>query len=151
MKETPGKPEKRTRSNAGDLRAPQEKKGVIKLGRPRIYETPEEMIEVIEDYLSTTQRDKWLITGLCIHLGLVRDTLIEYGKNPIFSDTVKRAKMMIESSYEEDLKSHGRTGTIFALKNFDWKDKSEIDANHSGEIGVTMKIINYSTNTHEDE
>lgn len=25
------------------------------------------------------------------------------------------------------------------------------DLNHSGEIGVTMKIINYSTNTHEDE
>ena len=34
---------------------------------------------------------------------------------------------MVESSYEIDLKKHGRSGTIFALKNFDWKDKSEVD------------------------
>jgi hypothetical protein len=34
---------------------------------------------------------------------------------------------MIEHSYELDLKKTGRTGTIFALKNFEWKDKQEIE------------------------
>ena len=39
---------------------------------------------------------------------------------------------MIENSYELDLKKHGRTGTIFALKNFDWKDKQETDLTSGG-------------------
>ena len=35
---------------------------------------------------------------------------------------------MVEHSYEIDLKEKGNTGTIFALKNFDWKDKQEVDS-----------------------
>ena len=42
-----------------------------------------------------------------------------------FSNTIKKAKDKVEHSYEIDLKKKGNTGTIFALKNFDWKDKTE--------------------------
>lgn len=41
---------------------------------------------------------------------------------------------MVEHSYEIDLKKKGNTGTIFALKNFDWKDKTEVDNNIKGDI-----------------
>jgi hypothetical protein len=44
-----------------------------------------------------------------------------------FLNTIKKAKDMVEYSYEIDLKKKGNTGTIFALKNFDWKDKQEIE------------------------
>lgn len=43
---------------------------------------------------------------------------------------------MVEHSYEVDLKESGRTGTIFALKNFDWKDKTEVDQNVSGSLSI---------------
>jgi len=42
-------------------------------------------------------------------------------------------------SYELDLKKHGRTGTIFALKNLDWKDKSEVDQN-TRQVDVTESL-----------
>lgn len=49
----------------------------------------------------------------------------------------------MEYSYEKDLKEKGNTGTIFALKNFDWKDKSEVD--------TTNKNMNWVANEMTDE
>lgn len=59
--------------------------------------------------------------------------LIEYEKrgedgkiDMEFTNAIRKAKEMVENSYEIDLKQSGRTGTIFALKNFGWKDQSEV-------------------------
>jgi hypothetical protein len=59
-----------------------------------------------------------------------------------YSAAVKKAKLKVENGYERDLKKHGRSGTIFALKNFDWKDKQETDITSNGE---TIGKINYLT------
>lgn len=103
-------------------------------GRPLKYQSVDEIIPIIDKYFNSTPIDEWTITGLALALDTSRTTLIDYerygedGKIDIaFTDTIKKAKDMVEHSYEIDLKKKGNTGTIFALKNFDWKDKSEVE------------------------
>lgn len=97
------------------------------LGRPLKFGSPEELQIRIDDYFNTVPIAEWTITGLAIHLDTYRQTLLNYEAKDDFVDTIKKAKQRVENSYELDLKKHGRTGTIFALKNFDWKDKLETD------------------------
>jgi hypothetical protein len=118
-----------------------------KIGRPLKFKTVKDLATKIEDYFNKTKIEDWTITGLAIHLDTFRDVLIDYGsgkydtidgtEDKTFSNTIKKAKHMVEHSYELDLKKHGRTGTIFALKNFDWKDKSEVDQNVKGTISLS--------------
>lgn len=109
-------------------------------GRPLKWKTVEEINPLIEEYFTKTPIDEWTITGLALALDTSRSTLIDYcnraDKGDVdaeFSNTIKKAKEMVEHSYEIDLKKSGRTGTIFALKNFDWKDKTETDLTSNGE------------------
>ncbi len=107
------------------------------MGRPAEYETPEAMQEAITDYIQTNH-GKLTITGLAYHLGFEsRQSFYDYEKRELFSYTVKRARMFIENEYEKLLQSGNVTGAIFALKNFGWSDKQEIE--HSG--GVEVKSI----------
>lgn len=106
-------------------------------GRPRAIETPERMDELVSEYVAQSQEDgqRLTLTGLILHLGLSsRQSFDEYLKYDGFSDSVKRAKLLIENEYEKRLASSSPAGAIFALKNFDWKDKTE--HGHSGEIGI---------------
>ena len=105
----------------------------MRTGRPLKFETVDELQHKIADYFETVPKEEWTITGLALHLDTYRQTLINYEVREDFMDTIKRAKLMVEHSYEIDLKKHGRTGTIFALKNFDWKDKTETDITSAGE------------------
>lgn len=98
-------------------------------GRPLKYANAAEIIPLIEKYFNDTPKEEWTITGLALALDTSRQTLINLEGRGEFFDTIKRAKEMVEHSYEIDLKKSGRTGTIFALKNFDWKDKQEVDTN----------------------
>ena len=65
------------------------------------------------------------ITGLALALGTTRKTLIDYENKGEYSDTVKLAKTRVEHYAEKRLFGTSPTGAIFALKNYDWKDKSE--------------------------
>lgn len=75
-------------------------------------------------------------TGLALHLGFSsRDSLNDYGKKPGFSDSVKKALLRIESKYEKAaFTARNAAGPIFALKNFGWKDKTEIDQTVKQEV-----------------
>jgi len=104
------------------------------MGRPLKWTTTEEIKPLIETYFKSTPIAEWTITGLALALDTSRVTLIDYcnssdngDKDADFSYTIKRAKDMVENSYEIDLKAKGNTWTIFALKNFDWKDKQETE------------------------
>ena len=98
-------------------------------GRPRKYKTVAEMSVAIDDYFDETAFDKITITGLALYLGFTsRADLINYeGYSEEFHYTIKKAKLFVENAYEQDLRSKGGSGPIFALKNFDWKDKHEVD------------------------
>lgn len=127
-----------------------EDNGVQKVGRgrPLKFQTVEELTSAIDTYFADTPKSEWTITGLAIALDTYRSVLIDYGSGKYdtndkdYSDAVKKAKQVIENGYEIDLKKYGRTGTIFALKNFDWKDKQEIaaDVTSLGQPITGMKI-----------
>lgn len=119
-------------------------------GRPLKYKSVEEIKPLIEKYFKETPKDEWTITWLALALDTSRTTLIDYqnrsedGKiDKEFTDTIKRAKEMVEHSYELDLKKRGNTGTIFALKNFDWKDKQETELSWQLDIGNVLKDIQW--------
>lgn len=103
-----------------------------KIGRPLKFKTVEELEAKMQDYFKVTPKDEWTWTGLALHLDTSRQTLIDYKGRPEFTDTIKKGLDIVANGYEIDLKKHGRTGTIFALKNFDWKDKQETDLTSGG-------------------
>ena len=100
--------------------------------RPLKWTSVEQIKPLIDKYFEETPKEDWTITGLWLALDTSRSTLIDYCNradnwevDQEFSNTIKKAKDKVEHSYEIDLKKKGNTGTIFALKNFDWKDKTE--------------------------
>lgn len=127
-------------------------------GRPPIFETLEELEQKIDEYFKhldgeyttetkydedgneyvdrnyTRSPEAATITGLSLYLGFEsRQSIYDYEKNGKFSYTIKRARLKVENAYEKALLSKNSTGAIFALKNFGWSDKQEIDHTTKGE------------------
>lgn len=68
------------------------------------------------------------ISDLVIYLGFSdRHSFYAYEQKEEFSHTIKRARAFIEREYEECLKGQSPAGAIFALKNFGWTDRQELD------------------------
>jgi hypothetical protein len=110
------------------------------MGRPRIIDSPEQMDELVNEYraLCKANEEPLTLTGLILHLGLSsRQSFDLYAERPEFVDSVRKAKLLIESEYEKRLATNAPTGAIFALKNFGWSDKQAIE--HSGEQSLTVK------------
>lgn len=109
-------------------------------GRPAIWDDPEEFEKAVDKYFDNTEiNHTW--TGLAIHLGFEsRQSLEDYKKKDGFSYPIKKALLKIERKYEEAMMKQP-AGAIFALKNFGWKDKQEIDQNtqHSGGITISWE------------
>ena len=99
-------------------------------GRPRKYATPEEFDAAVLAYhqhcIESKEPVTW--TGLALFMGFSsRQSIDEYQNYDGFSDSVKKAKTFVEWQYEMRLCGDKPTGAIFALKNFGWKDKQEVD------------------------
>jgi len=110
------------------------------VGKPRKWATREDLINDVNHYLETTPFEEYSVTGLALTLGTSKQLLIDYQKREEFKDIIDEAKLIVEHSYELSLRKNGRTGDIFALKNFDWKDKTETDVTTKGE---SIMGINY--------
>jgi len=83
------------------------------------------------------------ITGLTRYLGFShRSSLLDYQKKDEFSNIIKTAKLRVEESYERLLRERNPTGAIFALKQFGWNDKQEIDHTSMGEK-INIPPINW--------
>lgn len=118
-------------------------------GRPKKFKEVEEMQAKIDDYFKncpdfviisaydkntgefvTYNKITPTITGLALHLGFVsRQSMLDYEKREEFSCTIKKARTRIEKEYEKQLHNDKCAGAIFALKNFGWKDKVELEHN----------------------
>lgn len=103
----------------------------MRVGRPLKFQTVEDMETQIQTYFDDCEKtsEPLTITGLAMALDTSRETLMNYSTKEEYFDTIKRAKLIIENAYEKRLISNGRAGEIFALKNFGWKDRQEIDSN----------------------
>lgn len=105
-----------------------------------MWEDPEEFDKSVDAYFDNKDNTHtW--SGLAIHLGFEsRQSLEDYKKKPGFSYSIKKALFRIEALYEQKLSTTTPTGAIFALKNFGWKDKQDIEqrTEHSGQINHTI-------------
>lgn len=110
-------------------------------GRPRKFKTVESMQKAIDRYFKETPFEHYTITGLALALDTTRDLLCDYNNIPEFSDAVKKAKTIVENSYEISLRENGRSGDIFALKNFGWKDKTEQEVTVHTSVADALREI----------
>ena len=107
----------------------------------RYYETPASLQLSIDKYFengatirtvllkdgATIEQKIYSITGLALFLGLPsKNYLVKLAKDPQFREVVEYGLTRIEQSYEEQLTIGQSTGAQFALKQFGWKDSSEI-------------------------
>lgn len=114
-------------------------------GRPRIVESPDEMLAKGTAYFDECRAkgEPILVTGLVLALGLAsRETLIDYANRPEFTDTVKGLKTVCEHFAETRLYGNNPTGAIFALKNYGWTDKTqtELSGPDGGKIPLSLEI-----------
>lgn len=107
-------------------------------GRPPIFNNPQELIDSCKKYFDDCDKDneKATVTGLTLALGFSsRSSLDDYeDKGDEFSYIIKRAKLVVENSYE----LNGQTIDIFALKNMGWKDKTEIEQTGNQNLKVII-------------
>jgi len=129
-------------------------------GRPKKYTEVEIMQEKIDKYFESCYRPvtrivdgkcinvkksngevlkeqyrPFTVTGLADALDMTRETLLRYGEQEKFSDTIRRAKRKCELYAEERLfDKEGANGAKFSLaNNFScWSDKQKIE--HSGNV-----------------
>ena len=111
-------------------------------GRPRIISSPKEFERLANEYFKKCREldEPVLLTGLVDAVGLSsKHSLYEYRDREEFSYSVKKALLQVEMSYEKSLRQGGNAaGDIFALKNFEWKDKHEVDANVNNRSAVVV-------------
>jgi hypothetical protein len=109
-------------------------------GRPSMYTTAGEIDAEIQEYFA--KDGKKTITGLAYHLGFEsRQSFYDYEKDGEFSYTLKRARLKVEMGYEEGLHESACAGSIFALKNFGWRDKVETGFTDSDGKDVKPQLI----------
>lgn len=118
-------------------------------GRPLKFKTPEELEKKMEEYFNTTKEEEWTITGLALALDTSRETLMDYEKRDGYSDTVKKGKLRVQNAYEKDLRRKGRSGDIFALKNFGWTDRRELTGEGGGPLNVIFDSSFSERDTHD--
>lgn len=106
-------------------------------GRPPVFKSLDELDKKIAEYFEYIQGEceNPTITGLALFLGFnSRQSFYNYEAKPEFLDSIKRARLKVESTYEQHLFTKTPAGAIFALKNFGWSDKQEVE--HSGQVSI---------------
>ena len=112
-----------------------------KVGKPLIFKTVKELEDKVNSFFTSDEafiinfkegeEDRIYaptISGLALHLGVDRKTIVNYSNKEEYFPTIRKARARIESHIEKKLYGNNVTGLIFNLKNnFDWKDKSEVN------------------------
>lgn len=125
----------------GKDKTQKEKKPV---GRPRAIDSPETFDMLVDSYIDMcrTSDEPILLTGLILSLGLTsKEGFYQYQDYPEFTDSVKRARLLVEMEYEKRLNGGSNAAApIFALKNFGWSDKMQIETN-TDNVADALKAI----------
>ena len=125
-------------------------------GRPALYLDAASLQTKIDSYFDdppdkktivvgngTIELPIYTICGLAYYLGFEsRQSFYDYERSNEFSYNIKRARLRIESNYEQNLQFNNATGSIFALKNMGWKDTQDINLDANAIItNITTKVI----------
>ena len=104
------------------------------MGRPRIINSPEEFDMLVDMYVAVCEEEKepLTVTGLALYLGFnSKSTFYDYGTRDgfeEFSDSVKRARSIVENGYERSVAKGGGAGPIFLLKaSYGYKDVQQVE------------------------
>ena len=89
--------------------------------------TPESLKSKMDEYFDKTPENEYTVTGLVLYIGSSKQSMADYEKRAGFKEIIQTAKLRVENAYEKDLRERGRSGDIFALKNFGWTDKTETE------------------------
>lgn len=112
--------------------------------KPLKFKSVEELQEKIDKYFieCDSKDEPYTITGLALALDTSRQCLINYENKEDYFDTIKKAKLKVESYAEKQLFKGGNTaGVIFSLKNnYNWVDKQEIKAEVDQDITINIDI-----------
>lgn len=130
------------------------------VGRPAMFQTPEEMQVQIDAYFASceptflridgnvvpdkngnpiVEYNPPTITGLVLYLGFEdRQSLYDYATKKEFSCTVKKAIARMENYAERELFNNPKpTGAIFWLKNHGWKAEEDTKA----DVKTTVRFV----------
>lgn len=116
-----------------------------KVGRPRKFANPEDLEKLLNEYFDGKEYNEMTLTGLCLFLDINKDTFYEYAKRDEFKHIIDMARLRIENSYEIALRKDGGSENIFALKNFGWREKQEI------EFTGNIESVNVSVDNLDEE
>jgi len=112
---------------------------MVKPGRPPKFSSPEQLEQAVNDYFSDESNHPFTITGVALWLGFVdRQSLYDYQEREEYSCIIKELRTRVENGYEKRLFENNPTGSIFALKNMGWKDKTETEL--TGKDGGPLQI-----------
>ena len=100
----------------------------VKIGRPRLFKSVEELQDKIDAYFLRCKKDHEVpcATGLALALGCDRKTIINYERQKPFFHTIKRAKLRCEAEIEQRLVGNklNPSSGIFNLKaNYGWVEE----------------------------
>lgn len=125
------------------------------LGRPPIWETQEQLDEVISEYFADQMDDdgRWIkpptISGMALYLGVDRKTIVNYGKKEAFFHTIARARRICENFVETRLLTQNNNNLKFvAINNYDWKEKQTVE--HEGGLALDNHIISARARKRKD-
>ena len=112
-------------------------------GRPRKYQTPEELELAVNTYFLETEEVEQTVCGLSLHLGFAqRKSLLDYeGYEGEFCNIIKKAIQRLENIREKALVSGkgNPAGVIFWLKNHGWRDVQETKHEFTGTFADFVK------------
>jgi hypothetical protein len=122
------------------------------VGRPKIYNSVDDILPVLQEWEnSVANGSRPTITGLCLTLGFSdKSTLYDYRDRSEFSHPIKTALLIVENGYENALRENNAAGSIFALKNMGWKDKTEVESNNTHNV-VWQEERTYEADSKADE
>lgn len=111
---------------------------LAKIGRPLRFPDVEALEHAIETYFAVHKETGELVTmsGLAVHLGVDRKTLVNYTLKDDFLPTIARARAKVEAAHERYAFDKDKArGAIFSLQNnFGWSEKQ--DRHMSGSVGI---------------
>lgn len=118
-----------------------------RVAKKRTYTDPNELRNAVNEYFEEADNNEspYTISGLCLHIGFSRDMFFKHGHDGEFGDVIQQARLLIEQQHEIRLLTTKKpTGTIFALKNLGWSDRSFLDVGISGGVAGSGEPLKWT-------